>query len=1111
MHEQELSAIYDQLPGIVFDVRIEPDGDFRFVSMSQAGLIAMGLAREQVVGALVRDVIPAPSLDLVLNHYREAIRSGRTVRWTEVSHYPAGRKFGEVAVTPLCDASGRATHLIGVVHDITEREYLKEAQQHRDERLAFLVRLNDAIRPLSSPVDIQDVTVRLLGEHLRVNRVGYAEIAGDEFIVGRSWVSGVAPLVERAPLASFGVALLEECRRGKTVVVEDVCTDARFSEAERTALLANDVGALVSTTLHKDGRWLAAFGVHCATSRAWKRDEIAVIEETGERTWAAAARAHAESALRLNEARLAFLLTLNDTLRVLSDPSDVQHAAARLLGEYLQVSRCGYAEIGERQFVVRGEHVRGVGTLGQGSVGGFGAALAEAYGRGETVVVSDVDTDSRFTEAERVTMRARQIAAFIGVTLIKRGRLVAAFGVNNTSPRVWTPLEVALVRDVAERTWDAAERATAEMALREREERLRLALKASRAGSWTRSAGTNQFDCDENYRRLHGFSPDEPATFEKWLACVHEEDRPRVLGRVDDKLTPISDEWDVVYRVVRPDGAVAWIQSVGRVERDASGEATRLAGLELDVTAQRQAEEARLARRDEEHDRELRLLLETATQGIVSVDVRGRILTANRACEVMFGWEPGELLGQSIERLVPASLRVVHGAHRGHYLSAPHPRPMAGGLDLLGERKDGSTFPIEVSLNHISTADGGRTIAFVTDITERQQAAAALRERTVELEQRSAQLSRLASDLTLAEQHAREELAKTLHDGLQQLLLIAALNLDQYLSHDPERGITPDEPLFETKHHLEEAIAAAKSLSVELFPTVLQSAGLRAALTWLANWTRSKYGLRVDISGDPRANSSRKEVRTLLFESVRELLINAVKHAGVDRVTVDVALDAGEMLCITVTDQGIGFDPARVSERAKAGQVGWGLFSISERLTLLGGRFEIESAPGHGSRFRLIAPKGQVSGVAAPVTVSDDAERLRAAHPLRILIADDHAAVRKVFRKLLEEQPALRVVGEAANGLDAIAEAHALHPDVVLMDVSMPQMDGVEATRRLRVEAPSIQILGLSMHPRTEHPSAIEQAGAADFFTKGVDTQRLIDYLLSMRAALVSGRAQPAK
>src|SRR5690242_20099975 len=106
MHEQELSAIYDQLPGIVFDVRIEPDGDFRFVSMSQAGLIAMGLAREQVVGALVRDVIPAPSLDLVLNHYREAIRSGQTVRWTEVSHYPAGRKFGEVAVTPIRDGSG---------------------------------------------------------------------------------------------------------------------------------------------------------------------------------------------------------------------------------------------------------------------------------------------------------------------------------------------------------------------------------------------------------------------------------------------------------------------------------------------------------------------------------------------------------------------------------------------------------------------------------------------------------------------------------------------------------------------------------------------------------------------------------------------------------------------------------------------------------------------------------------------------------------------------------------------------------------------------------------------------------------------------------------------
>ena len=124
--EEELSAIYENVPGIVFYIAVEPDGEFRFLSVSRDFLMVTGLNREQVVGSLVRNVIPPPSRDTVLNHYREAIRTGQPVRWEEKSVYPAGQKYGEVAVTPLYDASGVATHLIGIVHDITERKRLEE-------------------------------------------------------------------------------------------------------------------------------------------------------------------------------------------------------------------------------------------------------------------------------------------------------------------------------------------------------------------------------------------------------------------------------------------------------------------------------------------------------------------------------------------------------------------------------------------------------------------------------------------------------------------------------------------------------------------------------------------------------------------------------------------------------------------------------------------------------------------------------------------------------------------------------------------------------------------------------------------------------------------------
>ena len=140
--DEELVAIYENVPGIVFYIAVEPDGEFRFLSVSRDFLVATGLTREQIVGSFVRDVIPPPSRDIVLNHYRDAIRSGQPVRWEEESVYPAGRRYGEVAVTPLYDASGIATHLIGIVHDITERKRMEkeraEGDRLKDEFLSLL-------------------------------------------------------------------------------------------------------------------------------------------------------------------------------------------------------------------------------------------------------------------------------------------------------------------------------------------------------------------------------------------------------------------------------------------------------------------------------------------------------------------------------------------------------------------------------------------------------------------------------------------------------------------------------------------------------------------------------------------------------------------------------------------------------------------------------------------------------------------------------------------------------------------------------------------------------------------------------------------------------------
>src|SRR6185295_17978873 len=246
------------------------------------------------------------------------------------------------------------------------------------------------------------------------------------------------------------------------------------------------------------------------------------------------------------------------------------------------------------------------------------------------------------------------------------------------------------------------------------------------------------------------------------------------------------------------------------------------------------------------------------------------------------------LAGQSVELLLPPELKDRHTDHRTEYFLKPAPRIMGASLSLLGQRKDGSSFPIEISLNHVATQSGGHAIAFVTDISERKEAEEQLRrshaeleERTAELELRTAQLSRLASELTLAEQNTREQLARTLHDGLQQLLFIAKTRLDRILKVEESQRTDQAASLALVRSSIEEAISSSRSLSMELFPPALHIAGLPVAVKWLASSMQEKYGLMVQADIDPLANSERKDVRTLVFESLRELLFNAVKHAKV--------------------------------------------------------------------------------------------------------------------------------------------------------------------------------------------------------------------------------------
>lgn len=299
-------------------------------------------------------------------------------------------------------------------------------------------------------------------------------------------------------------------------------------------------------------------------------------------------RKRVEIALRESEERQAFLLKLSDALRLLNDPVEITAQATFILGEHMMADRTFIAmmEPDGVNLTVYDEYLRPGATsvLGHHNFDQFGAFVSPLLVEGQTLAVEDIAALD-LTPAERAHYEAVGIAAYLLVPLVRNGRFAACFTCNHQTPRRWTESDQNIVRQTADRTWAAAERARAEAALSESEERFRQFATASSDVLWIRNARTLEVEyASPAMAAMFGVMPDEAVADARILtAIILPEDREDVSRNVAEVLAgrPVVHE----YRIRRPsDEAFRWIRSTGFPLLNDAGEVVRIAGISQDVT-----------------------------------------------------------------------------------------------------------------------------------------------------------------------------------------------------------------------------------------------------------------------------------------------------------------------------------------------------------------------------------------------------------------------------------------------------------------------------------------------------------------------------------------------
>jgi hypothetical protein len=463
------------------------------------------------------------------------------------------------------------------------------------------------------------------------------------------------------------------------------------------------------------------------------------------------------------------------------------------------------------------------------------------------------------------------------------------------------------------------------------------------------------------------------------------------------------------------------------------------------------------------HDGLLAALLESAAQAILSVDRHGRIVLANARTEEMFGYSRRELLGETIEALLPMGARQGHAAHRDAYFASPHVRPMGTGLELAGRRKDGAEFPVEVSLSHIQTDEGPFAIAFISDISQRKH----LEDQLLHAQKMEA-VGRLAGGVA--------------HDFNNLLTIISGY--DRMLLD----GLSPQDPLCGYAEEVAKAAERAGALTGQLLafsrrqvmrPRVIEANEL---LRGADRMLRRLIGEDIDLilslgAGVGNIKADPGQVEQIVFNLVinardampdggKLTIETAVTHLDENYARMHLGVQPGDYVLIAVSDTGHGmdaetrrhiFEPFFTTKEQGKG-TGLGLATVYGAVKQSGGDIWVYSELGRGTTFKIYFPRvdeAPTSGDRVYSPVSRQGVET-------ILLVEDEKGVRELIAEMLKRQ-GYRIL-KAAGPVEALEVSRRYEGTIhmLLTDVIMPHMSGRQLAGQLLPARPGMKVLYVS-------------------------------------------------